>query len=162
MQTKWQTVKTLIRLLPKEQSDLGLHCLLRLTSFSTSYFTVYRRYFMQRYSSALTHSSQNDLFRLVNAWDNVFILLISCLCQTILKPTYCGILNITVSERSITDKAYNKYFCRLRGYIRRSKFQMPGRLRCYISGSKFRAEMIPFSALYSRFRLNDHYITNVS
>ena len=31
MQTEHQTEKTLIRLLHEEQSDLGLHCLLRLT-----------------------------------------------------------------------------------------------------------------------------------
>ena len=30
VQREWQTVKTLIRLLPLEQSDLGLHCLPRL------------------------------------------------------------------------------------------------------------------------------------
>ena len=40
-QIEWQTVKTLIRLLLKEQSDQGLHCFVNAFCPNTYIFTVY-------------------------------------------------------------------------------------------------------------------------
>ena len=90
-----QTVLTLIRLLLKEQSDLGLHCLLRPICPNILNFDVILRFLGDDEGSLVSDEERREVVSL-DTWLNKPDVIYSCQCREVdssgfVHPRYCTV-----------------------------------------------------------------------